>query len=67
MGQTQPLLNLTEESVGYLDYFGQTFSVREPLIMSDGTSVVFPKGWTDEDADKWRKGKQLQRQSANCR
>jgi hypothetical protein len=23
--------------------------------------VQFPKGWTNEDADKWRKGMELQR------
>ena len=33
----------------------------EPVVLDDGTSVLFPSGWTDEDADKWRKGMELQR------
>jgi hypothetical protein len=29
-------------------------SVQEPLLLGDGTSVLFPGGWTDEDAFSWR-------------
>ena len=36
---------------------------KAPVILQDGTSVLFPNGWTDEDADKWRKGMELQRPS----
>jgi hypothetical protein len=46
---------------GYVDFFSENDALREPVILQDGTSVQFPKGWTDEDADKWRKGMELQR------
>jgi hypothetical protein len=44
---------------GYMDYFGEN-DTDKPIILEDGTSVSFPDGWTDEDADKWRKGMELQ-------
>jgi len=47
--------------LGYVDHFSEESVNTEPLILEDGTSVIFPKGWTDEDADKWRKGMELQR------
>jgi hypothetical protein len=45
---------------GYMDFFGD-YNNKEPIILEDGTSVHFPAGWTDEDADKWRKSMDLQR------
>jgi hypothetical protein len=45
---------------GYGDYFSMDESLREPILLRDGTSVLFPSHWTDEDADKWRKGAGLQ-------
>ena len=44
---------------GYIDYFDEN-DTNQPIILSDGTSVSFPIGWTDEDADKWRKSVDLQ-------
>ena len=52
---------LPEQYRGYMDYFSDAKENKEPIILDDGTSVVFPKDWTDEDADKWRKGMELQR------
>lgn len=49
------------DAEGFNDFFSENDGVKEPTILSDGTSVQFPKGWTDEDADKWRKGMELQR------
>ena len=46
---------------GYIDYFSKNAGNKEPVILEDGTSVIFPRDWTDEDADKWRKGMELQR------
>ena len=45
---------------GYVDYFSDGNPNSEPIILEDGTSVAYPAGWTDEDADKWRKGNKLQ-------
>ena len=50
-----------EHCVRYLDYFSDEHANIVPLILDNGTSVIFPKGWTDEEADKWRKGMELQR------
>ena len=52
---------LPEQYRGYMDYFSDDNENKEPIILEDGTSVVFPTGWTDEDADNWRKGMDLQR------
>ena len=46
---------------GQLRLFGDNNSNKVPVLLEDGTSVQFPKGWSDEDADKWRKGMELQR------
>jgi hypothetical protein len=54
---------IPEQYRGYMDYFSEGNSNKEPVILQDGTSVLFPNGWTDEDADKWRKGMELQRPS----
>ena len=63
MGQQHPLYfpYLPEDRQGYIDFFSDDYTNKEPLILEDGTSVQFPRGWTDEDADKWRKGMELQR------
>ena len=45
---------------GYMDIFSVNDSMTEPLVLDDGTSVLFPHDWMDEDADKWRKGMELQ-------
>ena len=45
----------------YIDFFSENYTNKEPVVLEDGTSVQFPRGWTDEDADKWRKGMELQR------
>jgi hypothetical protein len=42
------------QAEGYSDYFALASSVQEPLLLGDGTSVLFPGGWTDEDAFSWR-------------
>jgi hypothetical protein len=52
---------LPTDPQGYIDFFSENATNKDPLILQDGTSVQFPNGWTDEDVDKWRKGMQLQR------
>ena len=49
-----------------MDYFSEGNSNKERVILQDGTSVLFPSGWTDEDADEWRKGMELQRPSEHA-
>jgi hypothetical protein len=59
MSQKAPTSYPSDEP-GYADYFSDN-ATNKPVILDDGTSVVFPMDWTDEDADKWRKGMELQR------
>ena len=40
---------------GYRDIFGQRDARKGPLVLSDRTSVEWPKGWTKEDAARYRK------------
>jgi hypothetical protein len=62
MGQRyQEFPYIPDRFQGYMDFFSDNHQNKEPLVLEDGTSVAFPAGWTDEDADKWRKGMQLQR------
>ena len=51
---------LASQHAAYIDYWSESDNTKEPVILEDGTSVPFPKHWTDEDADKWRKGMELQ-------
>jgi hypothetical protein len=60
MGQKSPFPYSPEQRQGYMDFFSEDHRNHEPLVLEDGTSVAFPAGWTDEDADKWRKGVELQ-------
>ena len=34
---------------------------KGPLVLRDGTSIEWPKGWTQEDADRWRKAAKLEK------
>jgi hypothetical protein len=52
---------LPNDRQGYIDFFSDNNTNKEPVVMEDGTSVQFPAGWTDEDADKWRKSMELER------
>jgi hypothetical protein len=63
MGQAQKAYFpfLPNDRQGYIDFFSDNNVNREPIVMEDGTSVQFPAGWTDEDADKWRKSMELER------
>jgi zona occludens toxin (predicted ATPase) len=39
---------------GYRDIFGARDARKGPLLLLDGTSIVWPKGWTEADAARWR-------------
>jgi hypothetical protein len=51
----------SDNDTGYMNVFVDGYYLKEPLVLEDGTSVLFPMDWTDEDADKWRMGARLQR------
>ena len=48
---------------GYRDVFDIRSSGKGPLILSDNTSVEWPRGWTQADAARWRKASGLARPS----
>lgn len=45
---------------GYDNYFAIDDSIREPILLKDGTSVLFPAHWTEEQVAGWRKNMGLQ-------
>jgi len=48
-------------TAGYRDVFGNRDGHRGPLVLRDGTSVAWPQGWSQEDADRWRKANRLEK------
>lgn len=50
---------------GYGDYFALDESIREPILLKDGTSILFPSDWTDKDVDRWRRRMGLQPPSSH--
>jgi hypothetical protein len=45
----------------YRDIFGVPEARKQPLVLSDCTSIEWPAGWSQEDADRWRKANGLER------
>ncbi len=39
---------------GYLDLFCSCHRYTEPKILSNGTDIAWPAGWTDKEAAQWR-------------
>jgi len=44
---------------GYADLFSNQHDNSQPLILFDGTSVQWPRGWTENDAVAWREKRDL--------
>lgn len=47
--------NILKKPTGYRDIFAPDNRRKTPLIMVDCTSVTWPPGWSQADADQWRK------------
>jgi hypothetical protein len=41
------------------DIFEPPASGKSPIILTDGETVRYPRGWKQEDADVWRRMCQL--------
>ena len=41
------------------DIFDPPTSGKSPMILSDGETVRYPLGWSQKDADEWRRVCQL--------
>jgi len=39
---------------GFRDIFSGDPRAEVPVILGDGTSVEFPRGWTEQDVLTWR-------------
>lgn len=51
-----------DETEGYVDFFDNSGRRRAmPIILTDGTSVRFPQGWTEKDAKRWREASGYER------
>jgi len=40
---------------GYADIFDPHSSHLQPVSLDDGTSIAWPPGWSQKDADLWRR------------
>jgi hypothetical protein len=49
------------EREGYRDVFLVRSARLQPLVLMDCTSIEWPVGWSQEDADRWRKANGLER------
>ena len=54
---------LKEPNTGYMDLFGESHYLKEPISLKMGRASYF-RALDYEDADKWRKAMQLQRRAA---
>jgi hypothetical protein len=50
-----------KSGAGYRDIFNPKNLRRGPLVLSDMTSIEWPAGWTQVDADRWRKTNGLEK------
>ncbi len=53
------------QALGYRNIFTVERRDKRPMILEDGTSIVFPDNWTDEQAETWRKYACLSRPRAD--
>jgi hypothetical protein len=52
---------------GFADIFADGNENSRPLVLLDGTSVQWPRGWTENDALAWREARALTRQDQQTR
>jgi hypothetical protein len=45
--------------MGYVDNFCDCHDFREPIVHRNGTDISWPRGWTKEDAMRWRAERKL--------
>jgi hypothetical protein len=51
----------TSSPDGYEDVFDPHGSHLHPVSLDDGTSIAWPPGWSQKDADLWRRATGLVR------
>jgi hypothetical protein len=54
---------LADETTAHVDFFSDGHTNRMPVILSDGTSIKWPRGWTEKQADEFRRTSHLMRPS----
>lgn len=50
-----------DERSTHVDLFCDCHAFNEPLILSNGTDIAWPAGWSDADAEAWRTANGLER------
>ena len=47
------------ENSSHVDLFCDCHAFQEPLILSNGTDIAWPAGWTQAEAEAWREKNNL--------
>jgi hypothetical protein len=50
-----------DPSSTHVDVFCKCHHYTEPKILSNGTDIAWPAGWTEAQADQWRREHALER------
>ena len=56
----------SDSIAGYIDLFCSCHRYTEPKILSNGTDIAWPAGWTPEQALTWRTAKGVVEPSASA-
>ena len=54
MTQKERNVQSADPELGFVDDFSDSHDFAEPVIHANGTDISWPKGWTSEDAMRWR-------------
>lgn len=46
-------------SIGFTDHFCECHDFPEPRVLRNGTDIAWPRGWSQEDAMRWRAAHKL--------
>ena len=52
--ETHTEIECVDPNLAYLDIFCECHRYTEPKILSNGTDIAWPAGWTQKEADAWR-------------
>jgi hypothetical protein len=59
--RTRPRSHVVRTPDGYRDIYDVRDARKGPLVLLDGTSIEWPKGWTAADAARWRRASRLEK------
>jgi hypothetical protein len=59
--RTAPKKTTPSPPADYRDIYGERDARQGPLVLRDGTSIEWPKGWKAEDAARWRRASRIEK------